>query len=134
MTLKQKIVGALLAIAALFGGGATLGGLTSDTFSYKNLTSANASSTKGVIVRGGSGVLGSVIIASSSPAVTLGFRIYDGVATSTTDTTATSSGTLIATVKTTTSEQTLDFNVAVTKGIVVDVPPGFAGSFTVTSK
>lgn len=126
MTLKQRIIGWLLALVAILGGGVTLGGLGSDTFSYKNITSANASATAGVVVRGGAGVLGSITIASSSPLVALGVRVYDGTATST--------GTLIGKIKTSAAEVTFDFNVAVTKGIVLDVPPGFDGSFIVTSK
>lgn len=90
-------------------------------YKYYNLTSANASSTASTLVRGGAGVLGSVTIASSSAATTAGLKIYDGTATST--------GTLIGTFKVSSAEQTFNLDFSVAKGIVVDVPVGFSGSF-----
>lgn len=136
MTLKQKIAGVFLAIAALFGG-TTLGGLGSDTFTYKNITGANASSTYPVIVKGGAGTLGSITIGQAASSSAL--RFYDGVATSSSDRTATTSGTLIYTLSATSTTgaygpETLLLNVAVRKGIVVDVPVGYGGSITVGSQ
>jgi hypothetical protein len=90
-------------------------------YKYYNVTSANASSTAGVVIRGGSGVLGKIIIASSSPLVAAGLKVYDGTSTST--------GTLIGTFKTSTTEQSIELDVSVIKGIVLDVPVGFNGSF-----
>lgn len=109
-------------------------GLLSDTYTYKHITSANASSTKGVIIRGGAGNLNIITIGSSSPAVVLGLRIYDGNATSSTDLTATSSGTLIGVLKPSSAEGTYWFNTAVRKGVVIDVPPGYNGSITVMTQ
>lgn len=94
-------------------------------YGYKNITSANASSTAGVVVKGGFGILSSITIASSSPLITSGFRIYDA------STSATSTGTLIGKFNTSASEQTFPVDFVVTKGIVVDVPAGFNGSFIV---
>lgn len=94
--------------------------------SYKNITSSNASTTNPTEVRGGAGVLSSIIVASSSA---VAIKIYDG------GTNATSSGgTLIATIKASVSEQTFPFDIDVIKGIVIDVPAGFNGSYTVTYK
>jgi hypothetical protein len=113
------------------------GGLLSDTFTYKNITGANASSTFPVIVRGGAGTLGTITI--GQPASTSAIRIYDGVATSSSDRTATSSGTLIMTISATSTAgaygpMTLTPNVAVKKGILFDVPVGYGGSITVGSQ
>lgn len=102
----------------------TLGGGGFETYSYRHITGANASSTAGVQIRGGAGVLGAITIASSSPLVASGIRIYDG-------TTATSSGVLIGKIRTSASEQTFEFNAAVKSGIILDVPVGFDGSLIV---
>lgn len=110
---------------------AELGDATMDGgYQYKNITSANASSTAGVQVRGGAGVLGHIII--GRPASTTNVRIYDG-------TTSTSTGTLIATIHATSTGglygvMDLPYEVAVAKGIILDVPAGFAGDFTVSHK
>ena len=109
-------------------------GLASDTFTSKHLSSENASSTKGVIIRGGASILHTITIASSSPTVSLGLRVYDGIATSSTDRTATSSGTLLMTIRPSASEQTFIFDSTANKGIVVDVPPGYNGSVVITTK
>lgn len=113
------------------------GGLLSDTFSYKRVSGANASSTYPVIVRGGTGVLGMVVI--GQPASTTAIRIYDGMATSSTDKTATSSGTLIGTINATSTTggygpTTLIYGNDVRKGIVLDVPVGYGGEITIGYK
>lgn len=102
---------------------ASVGGVE-DGFSYKNITSSNASATVPVQVKGGFGVLGKITI-NTTHATTIG--VYDG-------TTATSSGTLIASIAASTGAQTLEYDVAVTKGIVLDVPVGFAGNYTISYK
>jgi hypothetical protein len=101
------------------------GGLGNDPYSYKHISSTNASSTVGTLVRGGPGVLGSITINTTSAHVV---RVYDG------STTATTSGTLIASIKASTAEQTLNYDVSVTKGVVLDVPAGYTGSITITTK
>lgn len=107
-------------------GNATLDG----SYSYRNITSSNASSTAGVQVRGGAGVLGRITINRPDGATSL--RVYDG-------TTATSSGTLIATIYGTSTlaaigPETLDYEVAVLRGIVLDVPAAFVGDYTFSFK
>lgn len=94
-----------------------------ETYSFKNITSANASATSPVVVRGGAGTLGSITINTLHATIV---RVYDGTATTT--------GTLIASIKASTPEQTLNYDVDVTRGIVLDVPTGFAGNYTVTYK
>ncbi len=99
------------------------------TYQYKNITASNASSTAAVGVRGGAGVLGYLTIASSSAAFTAGgqgIRVYDGTSSTT--------GTLIATIKSNASEGTYLFEVAVNTGIALDVPVGFTGSYTFSFK
>jgi hypothetical protein len=90
-------------------------------YSYKNITSTNASSTASVSIKSGFGTLGSVIVASSSAAV---IRVYDGTATST--------GTLIASFPASATVGTYTFDVAVAKGVVLDVPSNHNGNYTVT--
>ena len=103
-----------------------VGGLTSDTFSYKNVSSfASSTATVNTLVRGGSGVLGSITIASTSAHV---FKIYDGA------TTATSSATLIASFPASAVVGPYDFNVSFTKGLVVETQSGYAGSVVITYK
>ncbi len=98
----------------------------SNGYTYRNITSANASSTAPVVIKAqGSTILGSVIIASSSPATNLPIRIYDGR-------TATSTGTLITSIRGGVAEQTITFDVNAIYGIVVDVPAGFNGNYTFT--
>lgn len=83
------------------------------------------------IVRGGSGILGSIIIASSSaPYATTGslpFRVYDAQAA-----TSTATSTLIAAIRSGVSEQTITFDRNVLRGIVLDVPAGFTGNYVIT--
>lgn len=93
------------------------------TYSYKNLTSANASSTAVTTIRSGVGTLGSMVVNTTHATI---IRVYDG-------TTATSSdATLIASLPASAVVGTYTFDVAVKKGIVLDVPAGFDGNYTVT--
>lgn len=100
-------------------------GLTSDPYSYKHLSSTNASSTAATLVRGGAGVLGHVSINTTSGQI---IKIYDG------DSTATSSATLIAQIVASAGVQTFTYNVAVTKGIAIETPASYTGSLTVSYK
>lgn len=95
-------------------------------YTYKVLNFSNASSTDTVsyAIRGGKGVLGNIVVASSSATK---LKIYDAV-------TSTSSGTLIGEIKAGVTEQTFVFDVAVTKGIMVDVLSGFNGVYTFTTR
>lgn len=129
-TYIKIIIGIIVALGFLFIIGSNqepqrLGGLTSDAFQYKHLSSTNASSTAATLVRGGSGVLGSITINTTSGQI---IKIYDG------DSTATSTATLIASIVASAGVQTFTYNVAVTKGIAVETPASYTGSATVSYK
>lgn len=119
----------ILAVFSILGGvlfwtqPSTTFGQADVTYTYKTITSSNASNTASYIIRGGAGSLGSITVGSSSATA---IRVYDGTATST--------GTLIATLKASVAEQTFNFDTAVTKGIAIDVPSTFNGVYTVTSR
>lgn len=100
----------------------TVLGSGGEAFSYKHYTSTSASSTKGTVVFGGAGVLGGVHI--NSPTATAQVVVYDGA------TTATSGLDVIAKFPTGALGGTYDFNVAVAKGVVVELPSGFTGDIT----
>ena len=97
------------------------GASVTSEYMYKNITSANASSTASVAVKAGYGTLGSVVIATTHATIV---RVYDGTATST--------GTLIASFPASATVGTYTFDVAVWKGVVLDVPAGYAGNMTIT--
>lgn len=92
-------------------------------YSYKNISSANASTTRSTIVRGGPGVLGSITINTADGRA---IGIYDANAATT------SGATLIGVIKASTAEQTLNYDISVVNGITLDVPASYAGSMTVT--
>lgn len=127
--MKKLSLIALVSLVAICGivfwatNGDSVVGSGYETYSFTNITSTNASATSPVLIRGGAGTLGSVIVASSSGSF---LRVYDG--------TATTSGTLIATFKASVGEQAFPLDVSVTKGIVLDVPATFNGSYTITYK
>jgi len=125
---KLAIASSLLVIAGYFVGAAgfvsNLGAISGqDGYMFKAVSSANASATVPVKVRGGSGVLGSVIVGTTHATA---ISIYDGTATST--------GTLIASFPASAVVGTYTFDAVVTTGIVLDVPAGYAGVMTVTYK
>lgn len=129
--MKNIIISAVVTIAVLLGismfapQSQTLKGIESDAFSYKAISSANASTTLSTKVLGGAGVLGSITI-NTADARAIG--IYDGNAGTTTG------ATLIGSIKASTAEQTLVYNVAVRTGIILDVPASYAGSMTISYK
>ena len=94
-----------------------------ETYNFSVINSSDASSTNPAIVKGGFGSLGSITVASSSGSQ---IRVYDGTATST--------GTLIATLKASVAEQTFTFDAAFSTGLVFDVPAAHNGVYTVTYK
>jgi hypothetical protein len=93
-------------------------------YNYKNITSANASATVPVKVKAGFGTLGSIVVNTTHATI---IRVYDSAS-------ATSTGNLIASFPASAVVGTYTFDVAVSNGIVVDVPVGFAGNWTVTSR
>ncbi len=93
-------------------------------YMFKTITTSNASSTAPtmVVVRGGRGILGNIVIASSSNTA---IKIYDGL-------TSTTTGTLIGTIKAGISEQMFTYDVNVNYGIILDMPQTFPGVYTIT--
>jgi hypothetical protein len=90
--------------------------------------STDASSTAYTTLRTGQGVLGSVIISSSSPTTALPpIRIYDS---RTGTTTATSTPINFGTHNQT--HGTYTYDAVFTEGIIVEVTPGFNGVYTIT--
>lgn len=98
-------------------------------YMFKVATSTNSSATVPYVIRGGSGILGSIIIGSSTPGTVGGsaVRIYDNALA-----TSTGTSTLIGVIRPGTAEQTITFDVNVVRGIVLDIPVGFNGVYTVT--
>lgn len=122
----QSIILGLIAIAiVVFIVGPTNlgGGSFADSYNFKSITSSNASSTAPFVIRGGSGVIGKVIIASSTAST---FGVYEGTATST--------GTLITTFVASAPEGEYTFDVASNQGFSLDLPATFDGSVVVTYK
>lgn len=87
-----------------------------------HITSANASSTAGTVVKGGFGELGTLTINSAT--ATANIIIYDGA------TTATSGLSVIASIGATQAGGSYTYEVAVNKGVVVGVPATFTGDLT----
>ena len=75
------------------------------------------------LVASSTGVLGSIIVASSSATV---FEVWN--ATSTTDVASSSIGHFVASP----ANGTYTFDVVANRGIIVDMPTGFNGSYTIT--
>lgn len=118
------LIGAIVA-ATLLAKPQGFGGVALDgAYAYKNITSADASATVPVQVRGGEGVLGYITVNTTHATIV---RVYDG-------TTATSTGTLIASLPASAVVGTYIYDVAVRNGIVLDVPAGFAGNYTISYK
>ena len=97
-------------------------GAAEGAFQYKHYTSTNASSTAGTVVRGGAGELGTITINTTSAQI---IKLYDGA------TTATSGLTMIGAIKASVAEQTFVYNVALEKGLVVELPASYAGDITI---
>ena len=99
-------------------------GSVETSYTYKNITATNASTTAAVTVRGGAGVLGSVVVLKTS-ATALG--IYDGTSTTT-------GMTLIGTLPASIAAGTYTFDVSVLKGVVLGSAAGFDGDYVITTR
>lgn len=93
-------------------------------YQYKVASTSSASATVPYVIKGGSGILGSIIVGTTGGQA---IRIYDNALA-----TSTATSTLIGTIKASVAEQTFTFDVNVVRGIVLDVPAGFNGVYTVT--
>jgi hypothetical protein len=99
-----------------------LAGSVGAGYAYRHITSADASSTAGVVVKGGFGELGTLTINSAT--ATSKVIIYDGA------TTATSGLSVIASIGATQAGGSYTYEVSVNKGVVVEVPSTFTGDLT----
>lgn len=92
------------------------------TYAYKNIIAGNASTTSAISVKGGTGVLGSVVVLKTSATA---LAIYDGSATTT-------GATLIATLPASIAAGTYTFDLNVATGLVLAGSVGFTGDYVLT--
>lgn len=104
-------------------------------------TSGLASASVARLVQTGQGTLGSVVITSTSATT---FTVWDATSTATTtyqtatlrpdltEASSTTYGRQVAAFKASPGENTYTFDVSLYKGLVLEVPSGFNGSYTVT--
>lgn len=135
--MKKYITTLLIALVLLASGVfiATASVDDSGVYSYRQITSAHAT-TSPLMVKSGQGVLGSIVISSSTVGT---LNIYDGTvmpvktftggATSVATTTAT---TTIALFGASSANGTYTFDTAFTNGLTVMPSTNFVGSFTIT--
>lgn len=125
MSIKYKIAAFLAGLAALIGGGMTLGSVTDD--GVYNATSTSAAFGLSKVLKTGQGVFGSVVITGTGPgAVTL----YDATTTNALLRTKVATTTL-ANFQTTATPGTYTFDVAFVEGLIVDFGGG-TGTTTIT--
>jgi hypothetical protein len=117
---------ALFAFAAMFQlvPDANASIVVGNDYQSVEVTSSTAS-TSPVIVKAGTGSLGSVIIASSTSGAT--FRIYDNAVA-----TSSATSTRIVSFPVSAAGGTYTFDREIIRGIVLEVPVGFNGSYVVT--
>jgi len=123
--LASLAIGVLISMALQTSPVAQLGYNAAEGMQSDYVSSANASSTVGYQVRGGQGLLGSVLILKSSTAA---FSVYDGAGT------ATTTASLIATFPATSTVGSYPFDVSVRSGIVLNLPAAFDGQVVITHK
>lgn len=99
-----------------------LAGSVGAGYAYKHVTSTVASSTAGVVIKGGYGELGTITVNSAT--ATAAITLYDG------DTTATSGLDVIGILGATTPVGSYTYEVTVNKGVVASVPATFTGDIT----
>lgn len=102
----------------------TTGAVLAATRQWQVKTNYDSSSNSQI----GSTILGSVVIASSSPTTALPVKIWN--ATSTTDV----SSTTLVYIPSASANGTYTYDVVLTRGLIVELPTGFNGSFNITSR
>ncbi len=130
-SLGQKILGAIIGLFALFGiYQSTPLGNVSETQSMSATTTLSSWSGTYRQLKTSAGILGSVLLASTTPtqAATAIMTFKD--ATSTTDI----SSSTIAVVGSNTATGNFPYNIAFSRGLIVEVGVGHAGGYTITSK
>lgn len=121
MTIKKKIIAFLGVLIVLFGGSATLGSVNQSNEYHATTTSAIADGHW--VLQTGQSVLGSVVVASSSATT---FKVWN--ATSTTDIASSSPVQFGASP----ADGTYTFDIVMSRGVVIELPANFDGSYTVT--
>lgn len=131
LTVGQKILSAIIGLFALLGvyTAAPLGNVADNAVMSATTTSSSWAGIKNQI-KSTSGILGSVIIASTTPTSSIGSVMLLKNATSTTDI----SSTTIAVVGYTTSPQNFPYNMSFSRGLIVEAGTGFNGVYTITTK
>lgn len=107
----------------------------SGVYNYRQITSAHAT-TSPLLVKSGQGVLGSIVISSSTAGTlniydgtNMAVRTFSGATTSVATTTAT---TTVALFGASSANGTYTFDTAFTRGLTVMPSTNFVGSFTIT--
>jgi len=130
MSKTEKVILSLAFIFALVGlffaftnTNSNLGSVDNGgTYTYKNIIASNASTTSAVSIKGGSSVLGSIVVLKTSATA---LAIYDGSATTT-------GATLIATLPASIAAGTYTFDLNVLTGLVLAGSVGFTGDYVIT--
>lgn len=122
MKLKAKIAALFAGLAVLLGGGYTLGSVQQAS-EYHATTTASMTAGSHVQIQTGQSVLGSIVVASSSDTT---FKVWN--ATSTTDIASTSPTELKASI----GENTYTYDINMSRGIILELPSGFDGDYTIT--
>lgn len=104
-------------------------------------TSGLASASAGRLIMTGQGTLGSIVVSSTSAST---FTVWDATSTATTsyqtatlrpdltEASSTTYGRPVAVFKASVGENTYTFDATLYKGLVLEVPTGFTGSYTIT--
>lgn len=124
LTIAVIIVGILFSVILHFNKNADASVVVGNDYKSYEVTSSVAS-TSPVIVKTGQGSLGSVIVASSTSGAV--FRIYDH-----TFSTSTATSTRIVSFPVSPAGGTYTFDRELSRGLVLEVPVGFNGSYVVT--
>lgn len=134
LSIKQKIIGALLAIVALLGGGYRAGVLGSIQTGegYYATTTVDASWGSATVVKTlkiGPGMLGSIVVASTSPSLAPAtLRCFDSSVSTTT------ASSTLAVIGKDAVAGTYTYDVSFNAGLKCDAPAGFTGAYTITYK
>ncbi len=127
----KKILSIIVGLFALFGvyTATPLGNVNYNEAMMSTTTSSAWAGIKNQI-KSSSGIIGSVLISSTTPASSIGAVLILKNATSTTDV----SSTTIGIVGYTTTPLNLPVNVSFTRGLIVEAGAGFNGVYTITYK
>ena len=136
MSFINKILGSVLAIMIVVGGAYMIArnaiGNESEGYMATTTTSTSVSGATAYQARSTFGILHTVTVSSSTPQLQYAgnalLGVYDGLYSTSTATST------IAKFPAPTAAGTYIYDVAFTKGLLIDVPPGFNGVYTFTFK